>query len=309
MRSKISFPFTGRIRTHNKGSRSRSIHEKTDASYCSDEGLFVYSTNHSRLDSPSYLHSSKRASMQHSHDTMDIALLRSNRNVFILKCQPIIEIVSKNFVRSGLFAPQHLRDVIQTVNENLITRLSGIEQNYNGSVQMVTYMNAVIRNICLDIHRKERQTVQIVSLSDTEHELEEDIPLRSLLVQEEVQRFVMILTLFHHQRSKLLLCLKLFHRMPLTVHDITDCFELLPERDLTMLMSLFGKPFEEALETDIFNTIAPFMNRKENNQTSGASLRRWTQEQISRIISLLNRGKDHRTHTKETIRILLEHFT
>ncbi|MBP6672052.1 MAG: sigma-70 family RNA polymerase sigma factor, partial [Bacteroidetes bacterium] len=210
---------------------------------------------------------------------------------------------------TGLFGPEQLRDVMQSINENLITRLPGIEQNYNGSVQMVTYMNAVIRNICLDIHRKEQQPVQIVSFSDTEHEFEEDVPFRSLLVQEELQRFMMILTLFHHQRSKLLLCLKLFHRMPLTVHDITDCFEQLPERDLTTLMSLFGKPFEETLESDIFNTIAPFMNRKENNQTSGASLRRWTQEQISRIISLLNRGKEHRTHTKETIRILLEHFT
>jgi hypothetical protein len=289
------------------GRQTGTVPEKTAASYCSDEGQFVYSTYHYQ-QYPSSLHSSKRASMQHSEDMLDIALLRSDRNGFILKCQPIIEIITKNFIRTGLFEPQQLRDVIQTVNEQLIIRLPGIERNYNGKVLMTTYMNAVIRNICLSVHKKEHQSVQTVPLNDSEQGSDGETAFRSLMMQDELQRFSVILTLFHQQRPKLLLCLKLFHRLPLTVHDIMDCFEKITEKELTILMSLYGGNFDDVLESDIFNSISPFMNRKENNQTTGASLRRWTQEQSAKVISLMNSGPDRRAHTKETIKVLLEHF-
>ena len=35
----------------------------------------------------------------------------------------------------------------------------------------------------------------------------------------------------------------------------------------------------------------------------------WTQEQIARIIDILNSGASHRTHTPETIKILMDHYS
>lgn len=246
--------------------------------------------------------------MQHSQDMLDIALLRRDKNAFILKCQPIIEIITKNFIQSGLIEPTQLRDTVQSVNEQLIKKLPGIERNYNGKVLMTTYMNAVIRNICLSIHKKERGSIQTIPLSDSDQDTDGETAFRSLMMKDELQRFSVILTLFHRQRPKLFLCLKLFHRVPLTARDIMECFEQITEKDLATLLSLFGVPFDDVLESDIFNEIAPFMNRKENNQTSGASLRRWTHKQSTRIITLMNSGTDRRTHTPETIKVLFEHY-
>ncbi len=247
--------------------------------------------------------------MQHSHDMLDIALLRSDRNAFILRCQTIIDIVTKNFVKSGLFNAEQLKDVTQTVNEVLIARLPAIERNYNGTSQMVTYINAVIRNICLDIHKKEQKSITAVPVGERDHADDDEPILTSLIIQDELRRFAVILRLFNRQQPKLLLCLKLYFRLPLTPADITDCFDQLPPEELSGLLALFGSGYDERLESENFNIIAPLMNRKEDSVTSGASLRRWSNEQVIRIIAMLNKGSLQRTHTKETIRTLLDYYS
>ncbi|MFZ4619929.1 MAG: hypothetical protein ACOYNS_05170 [Bacteroidota bacterium] len=247
--------------------------------------------------------------MQHSHETLDIVLLRSDKNAFVLRCQTIITIVSKNFVKSGLFNAEHLHDITQTVNEVFITRLPAIERNYNGSAQMVTYINAVIRNICLDIHKKERHAVPVIPFDDHDHKADDEPVLNSLIIQDELRRFTIILRLFNRQLPKLLLCMKLYLRLPLSPADITNCFEWLTSEELSELLEKFGTVYNDRLESDNFNTIAPLMNRREATSTSGASLRRWSNEQVAKIIGMLNKGSQQRTHTKETIRILLDYYS
>lgn len=247
--------------------------------------------------------------MQQSHDTLDIALLRSNRDAFILRCQPIIEIVIRYFIKSGLFHSDQLRDIMQSVNEEFIIRLPGIERNYNGSALMTTYVNAVIRNICLDLNRTMKDTIPHQAMGDDDHGTDGESIIDSLIVQDELKRFDAVLMMFPRQRMKLQLCLKLFYRIPVDAADVTGCFDGMTAEDAESLLQNIGQHYAEARESDLFSVIAPLMNRKENNSTSGPSLRRWTQEQITRIIEILNSGTSQRAHTTETIKILMDHYS
>jgi RNA polymerase sigma factor (sigma-70 family) len=242
------------------------------------------------------------------NDTLDIALLRTNTHEFILRCQRIIELIVKQFIKSGMFAPSQFEDVVQSVNEEMIRRLSGIERNYNGSVLLSTYMNVVIRNICLRIREREQSQLQTEPLTD------EQIPngtdhLNALLIQEEYQRLATALRLFDTKRTKIILCFRIYFRTPIPVKDIRSCFPSAAPGDHQYLHQRFGGNYDDRLEIDNFNDIAPYMNGQEQNTTSGESLRRWTLEYLSRIIKLMNGTPPVKAHTKETIRILFEQFS
>jgi hypothetical protein len=246
--------------------------------------------------------------MLNSTDTLDIPLLRNNPQEFVVRSQRIIEFAVKQFTKSGMFAPSEYRDVIQSVNEELIKRLPGIEKNFNGTVLLTTYMNVVIRNICYRIHERERSTLRTEPLTDAHvHEGEENI--NSLMIREESQRFALAIRLYGTKRYKIILCLKIYFRLPVSDHDLRSCFDTISDSDRTTLLLRFADNYDAFLEAENFTNIAPYMNKQEKNVTSGASLRRWTQEYLTRIIDLMNGNPPERAHTKETIKILLEHIS
>jgi hypothetical protein len=246
--------------------------------------------------------------MPSSTDTLDISLLRNNSHEFVLRSQRIIEYAVKQFIKSGMFVPSEYRDVIQSVNEELIKRLPGIERNFNGTVLLTTYMNVVIRNICYRIHERERTALRTEPLTDA-HVHDGEGHIDAILIQEESQRFALAIRLFGSKRHKIILCLKIYFRLPVSDHDLRYCFDAITDSDRTLLLQRFGTNYDSFLETDNFTAIAPFMNRQDNNITSAASLRRWTQEYLTRIIALMNGNPPERAHTKETIKILLEHIS
>ncbi|NUN70716.1 MAG: sigma-70 family RNA polymerase sigma factor, partial [Bacteroidetes bacterium] len=86
--------------------------------------------------------------------TLDFELLRRDRNRFILQCQRTIAIIVRFHIQKGMFPASEFDDIVQSVNEELIRRLDGVARNFNGSVMLSTYMNVVIRNICLRIHER-----------------------------------------------------------------------------------------------------------------------------------------------------------
>ena len=90
--------------------------------------------------------------------------------------------------------------------------------------------------------------------------------------------------------------------------EIQLFFKESSEHEITPLLKRFGTNYDSTLESENFDMIAPLMNKLENNSTSGSSLRRWTQEYLSRLITILNGNPPSRSHTKETVKILLEEY-
>ena len=246
--------------------------------------------------------------MPQTNETLDITLLRTNKNAFIIRCQRIIEIVVKHFIKNGMFVPDQFQDVVQSANEDLIKRLPIIEKNFNNKVLMTTYMNVVIRNICLRIYERQQLEVATVPLTNDVF-LQKETHFNSLYIQDEMDRLGWILELYGTQRYKVILCLKIYFNIPITRTDILRCFKNNSQIERTLLFERFGHNYSNSLDSENFDALAPIMNKRENNSTSGNSLRRWTQDHLTKILRQLNGVPPTRSHTKETFKILLEHYS
>lgn len=243
--------------------------------------------------------------MQTKDEPLDHGLLVGDRTAFILRSQRIIEIVLRTFIGSGMFHRDEFPDLQQSISEEFIRRLPSIERNYNGTASMATYVNAIVRNICLDIHQRRRNAVETVPLDDAESESENGTVFTSILVKDEMHLLQTALGMFNDHREKTTVCLKVFYKLPVLRGEVQRCFHQLPHHDIDAVYRRFSTASPDTNESEDFDALAPYMNRQESNTTSGASLRRWTQEQLTRIISVLNHG-ERRSHTKETIGTLLE---
>ncbi len=246
--------------------------------------------------------------MDHASHMLDIEMLRHDRNQFILECQRTIAIVVKYHTQRGMFSGSEFDDIIQSVNEELIQRLDSIERNFNGSVMLNTYMNVVIRNICLTIFERTRRNPVTEPITEmrTGHDSEAMAPV---LLQDEYRRFSHTMRLSAGKRSKMIFCFKVYFRLPVTEQDVQRAFDRLPEDQWRPVLERFGTEYDDTLEADNFNSIASLMNLQEKNTTTGASLLRWTHDNLTRTITMMNGDPPVRSHTKETVKLLLEEVT
>ena len=244
--------------------------------------------------------------MSRTNEVLNISLLRSNKGEFVLRCQPIIRFIVQRYTASGMFKANNVPDIIQTVNEKLIKRLTSTENNFDGSVLMATYINVVIRNICLRIHERERAAVKTISLTEINQHSDDDND-RALMIEEEIQRLELAMKLCGTQRFKILVCMKVYFRLSITKNEIMKCFNDITEMEKQTLSNRFGGIYDDSFEIENFNLLAVMINKKENKNTSGNSTRRWTEENIRKVLILLNGDPPNRTHTRETLKFLLEH--
>jgi hypothetical protein len=246
--------------------------------------------------------------MPQTNETLDITLLRTNKNAFILQCQRIIEIIAKHFIKNGMFGTDQFKDVVQSANEDLIKRLPIIEKNFNNKVLLTTYMNVVIRNIFLRIYERQQLEVATVPIENDVYQ-QKETHFNSLYIQDEIDRLGWIFQLYGTQRYKVIICLKIYFNIPITKTDILYCFKNNSQMERTLLFERFSRNYNNSLNSENFDSLAPIMNKRDNNSTSGNSLRRWTQDHLAKILRQLNGIPPTRTHTKETFKILLEQYS
>jgi len=245
--------------------------------------------------------------MPTNDDFLDISLLHADTGEFILRCQRIISIIVKHQIKKGMFLPDHYSDVVQSVNEELIKRLPGIQNNFDNSVMLVTYMNVVIRNICIRLFEQERATVATIPLHDAAH-LMVDGNFTSILIREEANRLGILFRMYGTQQHKLVVCLKTYFRIPVTKQDLDRCFSRSTRKERATLLKECLRYYDKTPEIENFGRLVQQMINQEQKTFSADSLRRWTNEHIHRIITLLNGRPPQKAHTIETVKTLFEQY-
>jgi hypothetical protein len=241
-------------------------------------------------------------------EALDITLLRNNKNEFVIRCQRIISIIVRHYTLTGMFLMADFEDVKQSVTLELIDRLPLIEKNYNGKVLLTTYVDVVIKNICLQIHKNESHSISAISLSEIYTQNVENSE-GSSAISHEVKRFTAVLKLYRSKRIKILVCLKAYFSIPVSSTELKQCFRGITDEDIHRLSDVFEKqtPAEETFSH--FNLLASMMNKYEQASVTETSLRHWTNIMIQKLIRLMNGDPPRRTYTKDSLRILLEHYS
>ena len=246
--------------------------------------------------------------MEDRRNSTDIELLRSDPQGLILRHQETIAIIVRTFVRTGMFHSSEIDDVIQQINHELLEKLPRIRTQFNGTTLVRTYLSSIIRHICLNLNRKRQATPAMLSLEDMHMPAVPGEHDRNIAVEQSMHMLRAILAQFHMERPRLLLCLKTMYRIPLERKDILDWWPDCREPDLAALIEASQEAERKLTDKQVFQVLHPFMSKAESKNSSADSIRRWTDERITSIISLMNGSPPTAMYTKETLGILLDVF-
>lgn len=246
--------------------------------------------------------------MEDRRNSTDIELLRSDPQGLILRYQETIGIIVRTFVRTGMFHPSEIDDVIQQINQDLLEKFPRIRTQFNGTTLVRTYLSSIIRHTCLDLNRKKQAAPVMLSFEDIRAPAVPGDYDRNIAVEQSIRMLHAVLAQFHTERPRLLLCLKTMYRIPLEHKDILAWWPDCQETDVAALIEASRNVEKKLTDKQVFEILHPFMSRAESKDSSADSIRRWTDERITSIIILLNGSPPTAMHTKETLGTLLDMF-
>ncbi|MHC1706303.1 MAG: hypothetical protein AB9842_02145 [Bacteroidales bacterium] len=238
----------------------------------------------------------------------EICLLHQNPGELIVKYQPIVLVVVQVFMKSGYFRGEGKEEIVQQINEKLLERIEKIRQQYNGFAQLRTYFSAVVRNLCLEIIRKGRIRDVIRLVEEYDHNLSySPDQLNRMIIDQELKRLDIILSMFYSLRPKLILCLKAIQRIPLNESDVLEYCRRPDfkgfEEECDFLQKAIGRNDKE-----IYRTLNQLFNKVEGKNTNLDATRKWISSKLEEVLTLLNGNPPRAYYNHETLKILLEKY-
>lgn len=234
----------------------------------------------------------------------ELKLLRDVPHQLILEYQSLIDIVIKQFIRSGSFSFQEFDEIKQQVNEELFRRLPKIQAQYRGESLLKTYFSVIIRNICNELIRK-RVTTQFISLHGINIEQSSDEVMTSILIKEEIIKLKAAMNFYCEKKAKLVLCLKVKFRMPFDFKDFKDTFPQITIEDFESF-KLKTHPYHEKPEIVLLSVLTDIINKFEMKNNTPDALRKWLKLKIDELIDVLNGNPPTSMYNEETLQILFE---
>lgn len=160
-----------------------------------------------------------------------------------------------------------------------------------------SYLMVSVRNIYMDIIRERNVRPLtgggVLPIEDVFDMYEEDNMLERLVIEEEFQKFKMVLALFYNSRPKLELCLKLKCRIPLAGNDIRLCFPACAQEDIDTL----SRDFKGLKDKKVFDIVVPVFNRNEERENKSDTLRKWISVKIDEMVAHMNQTHSHPVYT------------
>jgi RNA polymerase sigma factor (sigma-70 family) len=239
---------------------------------------------------------------------LEIGLLHKNPGELIVKYQPIVVVIVQVFMKSGYFRGEEKEEIVQQINEKLLSRIEKIRQQYNGIAQLRTYFSAVIRNLCLEIIRKGRNRDVIRLVQEYDHNLSySPDQLNSMIINQELERLENILSMFVTLRIKMQISFKAILRIPVAEKELQeyclngDLNEIIGNSQA--ILSGSGRNDKE-----IYRSLTALFNTVENKSNSLDATRKWITTREDEVIELLNGNPPRAYYDQESFRILLERY-
>lgn len=238
----------------------------------------------------------------------ELHLLETDLKGLVAHYQPLIQIVVSKFISKGFFRPDEKMDMVQMVNASLLEgRMEKIREHFNGSVYLSTYVSKVIYNLCLEKARSKSRKAPLLEIDRFSNLQEHSISSHDRLVlQDEKRRLAAILKGVFKQRTKRLICLKVFSRIVLNDADLGEYRSVVAKHELAMVRTTFYDPYDKIIDKDAYHILCLLFNKIDDKTTDADSLRKWISLFIDKMLRLLNGDPPRASYDKETLKILLQ---
>jgi RNA polymerase sigma factor (sigma-70 family) len=243
----------------------------------------------------------------------DIQLLFNDPNSLVERYQKTIGIVVNKFVYSGFFTVDERDDVIQYVNEKLLSeKIAKMQQQYKPLYFVVTYVSKIVYNLCLEYSRKKKRARREETCIDLARlEIADGGNLSDMMIiKEECDRLSAILRTYDTDRPRIELALKVVLGIGITERDVLNVYPQASEEDVQHLIDGCNAESELDRKTDkeLYRAITQMTNKYENKMNSADALRKWISARINEIIELLNGTHKTANYSKETLKILCQYY-
>jgi RNA polymerase sigma factor (sigma-70 family) len=236
-----------------------------------------------------------------------MGLLRADPHGLVVRHQNTIHMIVRKYILSGMFGWEEFDDVVQAINEALLGKMPRIQAQYNGSTLVRTYLSSIIRNICLKLHQQRRREPRIDRLDGSLAADSVSVQER-YVIEHDILMLSAILQQYDVQLPKLLLCLKLRFRIPLTRDDAVRYSPGCSEEEYSDIMEAFGGEYQSMTDKQIYAVITPFINRTERRIVTHDAVRKWIHARLQEIMELLNGSPPTSSYDEESLKILVEDY-
>lgn len=245
-----------------------------------------------------------------NQNQQEIEWLHDKPEHLLMQYQFIIEATVASFIRKGFFQLEEREDLIQQLNlQCLEGKLDKIKTQFNGTVYLRTYFSKVIYNACQEIARKRKRAPQILSTNLLFDQDSKELSAQVLLViKEELKRLEASLRTLGKKKQKSELCLKLLVRIILKYLDIQFYSSPKTQKQITHFKQYFFQKYDQLSDKEVYTIAIQLFNTLENKTNDWDSLRRWTQQQLDRLIALLNNEWSATNYDRESLKILLQRY-
>ncbi|MFC1733075.1 sigma-70 family RNA polymerase sigma factor [candidate division KSB1 bacterium] len=244
--------------------------------------------------------------MENTRNIKEIELLRNDPKALIVSYQPVIRFIVQRYIYSGFIQIHDKEDFVQHTNEELLNRIEKIQKQYNGKAQIRTYISVIIRNICIELLNKKKKNPEEITETESIEKGSEDT-LSGIIIEQEIDRFQKILMLFHKQKARLELCLKILYRISVKKADMEAFYPGLKDNEYSEVLKSID-PKENHTDKELYQIITPFLNQCEKKDNTSDAIRKWTNMKIDEMITLMNGTPKRANYNKETLQILVEKY-
>lgn len=210
------------------------------------------------------------------------------------------------FFKKGFFKNLQPEDIIQDLNIIFLKRIFSIQKNYDPEFSKLTaYFERAVYNRCLELVKlKKNQVPHNTPVEDYHVGNTNNQGAKVFLLDKEQKLLKDYLRLYPKKRNRLLICLKIYARIPLTETDLRQYYSQIPQ-DLLEEILLKFQEYNDLSDQMVFQNIIIVINECEQSKTGADSLRRWADDQVKTIVQSLSNHTSH-SYNKESLRNLLK---
>jgi len=236
---------------------------------------------------------------------LDIHLLNNDPGRLIVRYQPLVKVIVRQFISRGYGQRKDFNDLVQEINRRLLERIPRIRQLYNQKSMFKTYFSVVIRNLYLEEVRRMR----LVAEPDAEayYITSHDHTLNGILVKQEHERLRRAISLFGSEAALLWLCLRALLDQELRASDL-EGFSRRPDEDRLKDMLTRLAKLSTMAKSARFNLLAEVAIELGEKERNGEALRKWFNSRVQELISMMNGHPPKSAYSLEIIQILMEKF-
>ena len=231
-----------------------------------------------------------------------------------LECnQPVVRCIAMKFKGSGLFTGCQIDDVIQHVNERLLTDiLEKMKSQYRPMCRIQTYFSKIVRNLCLEyaeICNKRNLQERKVDFSRAQFGTPETTSAE-VAFGEIFEQLELLLSLYGNRRPRIELFFKISLRLGITKEDVLRCYPTCSKIMLDNFMLSFNHTGTPRITKDaeVYMRLIPLVNELEGTESTADAIRKCVNRKFDEIAEILNVAPINAALNRQTVKLLLEKY-